>query len=216
LLREIRLQVDRAAGFEAPAVCEGADVHRVVAEGVQQLGDLGLGGGVVAGDGQGAAVRGAGGPGQGEQAGREEVVSSSCHRSISVSAGWWPVPRRHVAGSSSSVPASPRTAARSRPGSCGSGDDRSCCRGRSESPAHQAGITISSSFPGQLLVVRRLLRGEHAAAARAIRSGSVTRSASAVTRARPPDRPHPASPRPPSWTSSRPGPIPDRAGRRGA
>src|SRR6266566_5732488 len=54
LLREIRLQVDRAAGFEAPAGCEGADVHRVVAEGVKQLGDLGLGGGVIAGDGQGA------------------------------------------------------------------------------------------------------------------------------------------------------------------
>src|SRR5712672_3650617 len=69
--REIRPQVDRAAGLEAPAVCEGADVHRVVAEGVQQLGDLGLGGGVIAGDGQGAAVRGAGGPGEGEQAGRE-------------------------------------------------------------------------------------------------------------------------------------------------
>jgi len=40
------------------------------------------------------------------------------------------------------------TAARSRPGSCASGDNRSCCRGRSESPAHQAGITISSPFLG--------------------------------------------------------------------
>jgi len=58
------------------------------------------------------------------------------------------------------------TAARSRPGSCASGDDRSCCRGCSESPAHQGGITISSSFLGQLLVVRRLLRGEYVAAAR--------------------------------------------------
>ena len=58
------------------------------------------------------------------------------------------------------------TAARSRPGSCASGDDRSCCPGRSQSPAHQAGTTISSSFRGQPPVVRRLLRGEYAAAAR--------------------------------------------------
>jgi hypothetical protein len=40
------------------------------------------------------------------------------------------------------------TAARSRPGSCASGDDRSCCPGRSESLAHREGITISSSFLG--------------------------------------------------------------------
>jgi hypothetical protein len=35
-----------------------------------------------------------------------------------------------------------------------------------ESLAHQEGITISSSFLGQLLVVRRLLRGEYVAAVR--------------------------------------------------
>ena len=78
--------------------------------------------------------------------------------------------QRHArpgAGSAGALAAPPgcATAARSRPGSCASGDDRSCCRGRSESPAHQAGIAISSSFLGQLLVVRRLLRGEYVAAA---------------------------------------------------
>jgi len=79
--------------------------------------------------------------------------------------------QRHArpgAGSAGALAAPPgsATAARSRPGSCASGDDRSCCRGRSEGPAHQGGIAISSSFLGQLLVVRRLLRGEYVAAAR--------------------------------------------------
>jgi len=69
-------------------------------------------------------------------------------------------------GEALAAPPRSATAARSRPGSCASGDDRSCCRGRSESPAHQGGITISSSFLGQLPVVRRLLRGEYVAAAR--------------------------------------------------
>jgi len=61
-------------------------------------------------------------------------------------------------GEALAAPPRSATTARSRPGSCASGDDRSCCRGRSESPAHQGGITISSSFLGQLLVVRRLPR----------------------------------------------------------
>jgi len=69
-------------------------------------------------------------------------------------------------GEALAAPPRSATAARSRPGSCASGDDRSCCPGRRESPAHQEGITISSSFLGQLLVVRRLLRGEYVAAAR--------------------------------------------------
>jgi len=51
-------------------------------------------------------------------------------------------------------------------------------------------------------MVRRLLRGEYVAAARPIRSCSVTRSVSAVTWARPQDRPHPARTAP-RWRSSR-------------
>jgi hypothetical protein len=58
LTGKVGLAVDRGVGLAAPAVGEGADVDRVVAEGVQELGDLDLGGGVVAGDGQGAASRG--------------------------------------------------------------------------------------------------------------------------------------------------------------
>jgi hypothetical protein len=49
-VREVGLDVDRGVGFAAPAVGEGADVDRVVAEGVQEPGHVGLGVGVVAGD----------------------------------------------------------------------------------------------------------------------------------------------------------------------
>jgi hypothetical protein len=69
-------------------------------------------------------------------------------------------------GEAFASPPGSATAACSRPGSCASGDNRSCCRDRRESPAHQEAITISSSFLRQLLVVRRLLRGEYVAAAR--------------------------------------------------
>jgi hypothetical protein len=63
-------------------------------------------------------------------------------------------------GEALASPPGSATAACPRPGSCASGDDRSSCRGRRESPAHQEGITVSSSFVGQLLVVRRFLRGD--------------------------------------------------------
>ena len=95
-------------------------------------------------------------------------------------------------GEALAAPPRSATAARSRPGSCASGDDRSCCRGRSESPAHQGGITISSSFLRQLPVVSRLLRGEYVAAARRDWQLQRYQVVSAVTWARPQDRPHPA------------------------
>jgi hypothetical protein len=95
-------------------------------------------------------------------------------------------------GEALAAPPRSATSARSRPGSCASDDDRSCCPGRSESPAHQGGSPSA----------RHSWRNHRWCAAScapsmwpppvAIGSCSVTRSASAVTRARPPDRPHPA------------------------
>jgi hypothetical protein len=79
----------------------------------------------------------------------------------------------------------PRPRRTSPRGSCASGDDRSCCPGRSEEPGAPGRDHHQLVIPRQLLVVRRLLRGAHVAAARAIRSCSVTRSVSAATRARP-------------------------------
>ena len=58
-------------------------------------------------------------------------------------------------------------------------------------PARQGGITISSSFLRQLLVVRRLLRGEYVAAARRDWQLQRYQALSALTWARPQDRPRP-------------------------
>src|SRR5689334_21299157 len=60
------------------------------------------------------------------------------------------------------------------PGSCASGDDRSSCRGRSESPTQQEGSLSGSSFQGNHRVVGRLLRAESARLPVAIYSHSVT------------------------------------------
>jgi hypothetical protein len=88
-------------------------------------------------------------------------------------------------GEALAAPPRSATAAHQPRGSCASGDDRSCCPGRSEEPGVPGRDHHQLVIPRQLLVVRRLLRGAHVAAARAIRSCSVTRSVSAVTRARP-------------------------------
>jgi len=98
---------------------------------------------------------------------------------------------------------------RGAPGSCASGDDRSCCRGRSESPAHRGGITISSSFLGQLLVVRRLLRGEYVAAAR--RDSRLQRYRVRV-RGHLGEIPGPAAPSPDGATLCRPRKLPAEVG----
>ena len=71
---EINLNVGTALRLEAPAFVQGSSVESVEAERVDQLCCLSLGVGLVAGYGQGAAVRCSGGPGElGDVVGQDVV-----------------------------------------------------------------------------------------------------------------------------------------------
>src|SRR6478735_2836701 len=71
--------VGGGAWFLAPALGERSGVHGVVADRVQVRGHRGLGGLVVAGNGQGGAVGGAGRAGQRQQVLEEDVVEDLHH-----------------------------------------------------------------------------------------------------------------------------------------